>query len=235
MEFIFSLLTAFGIISANSGTTVYLPTIYPSPSVASTQIIYSTPTPTPTAMPVTEQMAVVVIVDTPTAYNPWQDVPTISYMETATTTEAPQVETSPTPDYMQYIGTPVPGALTPKSPMIVINLDDLNDLDIDTAWDMIATPGRIPGHVLPACPNPLPTPFVDQSMAVEASLLDTAESETIEIPASEIARIMARGGGYFPYCGYVIRPENGLLSELMSYGMFTCQDQNGIVVYGTGV
>lgn len=177
-------------------------------------------------------------IDSPELYNPWMDIPTISYMDTpsAQNTGVPlNNENSPIPDYMQYIGTPVPGVLTPKSPMFVINLDDIDNFDIDNAWDMIATPGNLSGNALPLCPSPLPIPFVDQSMAVEASLLDTSNSETIELQAADISRIMARGGGYFPSSGIVTRPENGLLFELMTYDMSICQDGNGIAVYGVGV
>lgn len=210
METIISLLLSLGFIKT-SATPVFIPTVFPT---------YSVPT---------------------ISYQPTETIqPTQTQQPTLPIIEAESFPYTPTPDWMQWIGTPVPDALTPQGPTgFVIDLDEFQDFDIDDAWDIVATPGRLPPGSLPACPSPLPIPFVDQPMAVEASLLDTENSETIELPAYEIARIMSRGGGYFPDQGNVIKPEDGLLAQLWGYAaqgeMVICQNESGVAVYGRGV
>lgn len=104
--------------------------------------------------------------------------------------------------------------------------------DIDDDWDSVATPGNDNPVTQgwPYCTFPLSAPFVDWSMASEASLLDGTNSEMIELPASVISSIMSRGGGYFPTEGTVTYPESMIkpkLIEIFLHGTLTlCQNDN---------
>lgn len=245
LKLIISFLVSIGAVS-NPGNTVYLPTIIPTQTSAPIQMIATQPAPTQAP---TETPAPAALYQEPTAtpvYQPEQvsQVDQTEYqLIYVTSTFQPMEEATQagtTPEWMQWIGTPDPNFLTPAiQPFMVIDADKISNIDIDDVWDVIATPGRLQPNTFPECPNPLPQPFVDQSMSVEASLLDGENSESIELQASDISRIMQRGGGHFPPTGKVARPENGLLFELGMYiaggDMKVCQDSGGVTMYGNGV
>lgn len=209
-------------------TPNYLPTIVITvqpteiPFTETATLPAATPIATPTEQPIVQAY---VVSDTPVTQDLWANVPTISYQE---------AQIVPTTDYSQWMGTPNPALLTPSAPGIQLNIDDLSD--IDNLWDMFATPQAVPMGYLEQCAGQLPIPFVTWQMALEASLLDGPNSETIELPASTISNIVMRGGGFFPSEGTVILPENGLVSYMMTFPLNICQDVNGKPnVYGPGV
>ncbi len=200
---------------------------HPEGQVAEVVILVDTPA------PVIDQPIMVVAADTSLPVNIVEVTETEPFefiSATATNTYEPTF----TPEWTAWIGTPVPDILTSEAyPLQAAP-------DIDDLWDAVATPQIVPSGSAEICPAPLPMPFVTWEMAVEASLLDGPNSETIELPASAISNIMVRGGGTFPTIGTVIVPEEGLVSYLMEFvlrgQMFICQDINGKPnVYGPGV
>ena len=185
-------------------------------SYANVMIIPDTPIPIVVVEPEVIVQAIVV----------YDMTPTTEIIEYIPPPEIPTIET------LTFVSGPIANVIGYTS----------ESTDIDNDWDSVATPGNDNPVTRgwPQCVFPLPVPFVDWSMASQASLLDGTNSETIELPALTISSIMSRGGAYFPSEGTVVYPESMIktkLIEIFLHGSLTlCQDSNHQPnMYGSGV
>ena len=185
--------------------TITVPTATITPESPTLIVEIVSDTPMPNFFPQAEPIIEVVLVNEQPIQEAVIEVPnTILQVDLSiqeTVTEVPTLQT----DYSEWI---IPLYFTDEPPPVLDTpvviqptqapIVPLNPISLDEAWDTAVEMGL--DDRFPLCGYPLPMPFVDWSMALEASELQTADRQytEIKITAADISRIMARGGGYFP-------------------------------------
>jgi hypothetical protein len=150
----------------------------------------------------------------------------------------------PTADYSQWI-TPLNTAPITDIPLSTFaspapSIIPLSPMSLDDAWDTVIALGM--DDRFASCVFPLSAPFITWDMALEASELQASGRTYTEIKmdASEIARIVSRGGLFFPPDGIIQVDEDlvpSLLTPLYYNGSISvCRDANNKPnLYGAGI
>jgi hypothetical protein len=150
----------------------------------------------------------------------------------------------PTADYSQWITplttTPITDIPLSTFASPVPSIIPLNPMSLDDAWDTVIALGM--DDRFASCVYPLSAPFVTWDMAIEASELQaTGRTYTeIKMDASEISRIVSRGGLFFPSDG-IIQVDEDLVSSLLmplyyNGSISVCRDANNKPnLYGAGI
>lgn len=193
--------------------TAAAPVPSPTPAQAFVQILPNTPVADPVQLVWPDPAEILLEVEITENSQPAPAIPTEVFVDPAAQTVADLgawvIPLDPT--------SQAPGNVSPydasssdiAAPAIIPLPPEVQEMTLDEMWDQVEALGL--DERIPLCTYPLPQPWVTWEMAKELSELQTPDRvhPWIKMYASDISRIAAIGGGYFPGQGIVQILEDG--------------------------